>query len=80
MRWPSAEGHGAVVVCQTSSGSPARRAGRRSASVHSGVWSTIQSRNAPSSLRVAGSTDTNRPPRLAMWSMFDLVASFESAM
>src|SRR5680860_1056435 len=79
MRWPSEDGHGAGVVCHIWSGPSLWREGRRAAWVHTGSWSTIQSRNWLSSLRVAGSTDTNLPPAAWMWSMLVRVASLESA-
>jgi hypothetical protein len=79
IRWPSAEGTGEGVVRQMLSGSPGRREGWRAASVQGGVWVWTQSRKKPSSLRVRGSTVTNRPPRLAMWSMASRLASLVSA-
>ena len=70
---------GEGVVRQTLSGSPARRDGRRAASLQVGRLSWIHRRKKPSSFLVRGSTVTNRPPRVAMWSMASRLANLVSA-
>ena len=62
-----------------SSGCSASRVGRRAISTQSGVCSTTQSRKTPSSLREAGNTDRNLPPRVWMCRQLSKLASLESA-
>src|ERR1035441_5772032 len=58
------------------SGSSRRRPGRRIASVQPGAWVVIQVRKKVSSLRLRGSTVTNRPP----WESMCVIASVEASL